>query len=150
VGSGSGGRSLRRRLDTWIGRPFLTREEKARIAAVVSEVEQHTTVRMHVYVKSHTAGKDFLAYARRRFASLGPHKQPEQSDVLILISAFDRRFAIWGGEMLHEKVGQDLWDRARDILTEHLAAGRPAEGIEACVRTVGGELARHFPREQRR
>jgi uncharacterized membrane protein len=146
VASGSSGQPRWRRMAEWIGRPFLTRQEKARITAVVAEEERLTTARIHVYVKAHTAGTDFLAYARRRFVMLGLDRTPERNDVLILISHLDRRFAIWGGEELHARTGKDLWELARNVLAVHLAEGRNAEGIEACVRTVGQELARHFPR----
>jgi uncharacterized membrane protein len=129
-----------------IGRPFLTRQEKARIASVVAEQEQRTAARIHVYVKAHTSGADFLAHAQRRFGLLGLHKKAGGRNVMILISTLDRRFAIWGGDELHAGAGQELWDRARDILSEHLAAGRAVEGIEACVRALGDELARRFPR----
>ena len=148
MASGSSGQQRWQLLAGLIGHPLLTRQEKARIAVVVAEEERHTTARIHVYVKAHTTSKDFLAYARRRFAALGLHRTPEQSDVLILISHLDQRFAIWGGEALHSRAGHDLWERAREVLAAHLAEGRSAEGIEACVRTVGEELARHFPRER--
>jgi uncharacterized membrane protein len=131
----------------WIGRPFLTRKEKARIAAAVAEEERNTTARIHVYVKAHTASTDFLAYAQQRFSALGLHRTAEHSDVLILISHLDQRFAIWGGEALHARTGHELWERARDVLAAHLAEGRNAEGIEVCVRMVGKELARHFPQK---
>lgn len=146
MASGKSGQSRWRRLADAYGRPFLTREEKARIAAVVAEQERRTVARIHVYVKAHTGGADFLAFAQRRFGLLGLHRAGKGGNVMILVSALDRRFAIWGGEELHAKAGQDLWDQARDILAEHLAAGRNREGIEACVRAVGEELARHFPR----
>jgi len=146
VASGSSKQLRWQRLADLFVRPFLTRQEKARIADVVAEEERQTTARIHVFVKAHTTGKDFLAYTRRRYAMLGLHRTPEQSDVLILISRLDRRFAIWGGEDLHARTGHDLWERAREVLASHLAEGRNAEGIEACVRMTGAELARHFPR----
>ena len=147
MASGSSGQPRWRRMAEWIGRPFLTRQEKARIAAVVAEQERLTTARLHVYVKAHTASTDFLAFARQRFAALGLHRTAEQNDVLILISRLDQRFAIWGGGALHARTGHELWERARDVLAAHLAEDRNAEGIEACVRMVGRELARHFPRD---
>ena len=137
------------RLEEVIGRPFLTRQEKAVIAAAVADAEQRTSVRMHVYVKAHTGGEDFLARAKQRFGLLGLHRAGGGRNVMVLVSALDQRFAVWGGEELHNQAGQELWDRARDILAEHLAAGHAAEGIVSCVRFIGDEFARHFPRDTR-
>jgi uncharacterized membrane protein len=66
---------------------------------------------------------------------------------LILVTHLDHKFAIWGDEGIHAKAGQPLWDRAAKALTEHFKARRYPEGIEACVREVGKELARHFPKK---
>lgn len=144
----SGQRSHWLRFVKRLHRPFLTQAEKARIVSAVAEQEQRTTGRIHVYVKAYSGTKDILALARRRFATLGLHRSADHNNVLILISHLDRRFAIWGGEAVHSKAGHDLWDRARDVLAARLAAGRNAEGIEACIRKVGDELAHHFPRSE--
>ena len=126
-------------------RPFLPRADKGRITAAVAEAERHTSGEIHVHVAAHVGGKDILAAARKRFALLRLHRTRHRNGVLILVAYRDRRFAILGDEGLHAKAGQDLWERGRAVLESAFAAGRYAEGIEACVREVGAELARHFP-----
>jgi uncharacterized membrane protein YgcG len=126
--------------------PFLTREEKARIVAAGAEQNSRATGKIHVLVVAHAGEMDILTLARRRFISLGLHKNSERNDVLILISWSDRRFAIWGDEAIHASVGQPLWERATETLTAHFASERYADGIVACVRDIGTELAKHFPR----
>jgi uncharacterized membrane protein len=75
-------------------------------------------------------------------------KTAGRNGVLILVSHLDHRFAIWGDEGIHAKAGQPLWEQARKVLLEDFAQRRYAEGIEACVREVGRELASHFPKNE--
>jgi len=125
--------------------PFLTRKDKDRIAAAIAEMESLTTGEIHVHVTG-PAGKDILEAAREKFLELGLDGTAGRNGVLILISDLDHRFAIWGDEGIHAKAGPPLWERAREALLLHFAERRHAEGIEACVREVGRELALHFPR----
>lgn len=130
-------------------RPLLSRAEKARIVAAIAEEERLTTGEIHVHIAALGGGRDMLAFARRKFLRLGLDRTAQRNAVLILVSHWSHRYAIWGDEGLHAKAGPALWERARETLAAHFAAQRYAEGIEACVRAVGAELARHFPRAQR-
>ena len=126
--------------------PFLTRGEKKRIAAAIAEAERRTAGSIQVHVIGRMGKRDPLELAEKTFHALGLHKTPGRNGVLILISHLDHRFAIWGDEGIHSKSGQHLWDRAAQTLRAHFAERRYAEGIEACVRDIGQELARHFPK----
>jgi uncharacterized membrane protein len=124
----------------------LSRAQKARIAGLIAEMESLTTGEIHVHVTAHSGKLDIIELARRRFAELGLDKTDERNGVLILVSHLDHRFAIWGDEGVHAQAGQPLWDRAKEELLKRFAERRYAEGIEACVREVGRELAMRFPR----
>lgn len=127
-------------------RPFLTKAEMKRVAAVIAEMEARTTGEIHVHVSARLEGGDALEAAQRKFSALGLDKTRGRNGVLILISHLDHRFAIWGDEAVHAKAGQALWEKARQTLISHFAERRYPEGIEACVRAVGEELAAHFPK----
>jgi uncharacterized membrane protein len=126
-------------------RHFLNDDEKKRVSAAIAELETKTTGEIHV----HVAGRcgDAMQEAKKIFHQLGLHKTDGRNGVLILVSHLDHKFAIWGDEGIHAKSGQHLWDKAAKTLREHFAARRYPEGIEACVREVGAELARHFPKK---
>lgn len=128
-------------------RPFLTAEEKARIARAIAEAESRTTGEIRVHVSGRLRGADPLEAAAAKFAALGLHKTRGRNGVLILISDLDHRFAIWGDAGIHGKAGAPLWEKAKETLRSHFAQRRYAEGIEACVREVGRELALHFPKD---
>ena len=129
-----------------IGRPFLSKAEKARIVAAIAEQEARTTSEIHVHVVAWAGAQDILVQAQKIFANLGLEKTDGRNGVLILISHLDHRFAIYGDEALHARAGQLLWDRAKEKLLGHFAARRYATGIEDCVREIGLTLAEHFPR----
>ncbi len=125
--------------------PFLSHEDKKRIADAIAELENKTTGEVHVHVVGR-AGADPLALAQKTFHRLGLEKTAHRNGVLILVSHLDHKFAIYGDEGIHSKSGQHLWDKAAAALRERFAARRYPEGIESCVREIGKELARHFPR----
>lgn len=128
-------------------RPFLTRTEKIRIAELCAEQESRTTGEIHVYTVARAGKRDMLQFAQQKFHELGMDKAPARNGVLILISRWDHQFAIWGDEGLHASAGQPLWERAKQTLLACFSAQQYAEGIEACVREVGDELAHHFPKK---
>jgi uncharacterized membrane protein len=111
-------------------------------------MERGTSGEIHVHVIGRTKGHDPLALAQHFFEKLGLNKTEGRNGVLILVSHLDHRFAIWGDEGLHAKAGLPLWERARKVMLEDFAQRRYAEGIEACVREVGQELASHFPKSE--
>ena len=127
-------------------RPFLTAEEKELIAKAIGEMESLTSAEIHVHVTSAPAKPDILALARRKFFELGLDKTDGRNGVLILVSHLEHRFAVWGDEGVHARAGQPLWEGARKVLLEDFARRRYAQGIEACVRQVGRELAALFPK----
>ncbi len=122
-------------------RPFLSRAERRRLAAAILEAEKTTTAKIHVAVVARLGGQDPLAVARARFA-----RHRLKHAVLILVSHLDHRFALYGDESVHSKAGQAAWDAAAAALGEDLKARRYAEGLEGCVRRLGAELSRHFPK----
>jgi uncharacterized membrane protein len=124
----------------------LTREEKARIADAITEMESRTTGEIHVHVTAGPGKGDILKLAELKFLELGLDKTDERNGVLILVSHLEHRFAIWGDKAIHARAGQPLWERARQVLLDDFARRRYAQGIEACVREVGRELQILFPK----
>jgi uncharacterized membrane protein len=128
-------------------RPFLTAEEKKRVAAAIAQAETKTSGEIHVHIVSRLGKTDALEAAKILFFKLGLDKTKARNGVLILVSHLDHRFAVWGDEGVHARAGQALWDKAKHALLKHFAERRYPEGIEACVREVGLELAALFPKD---
>ncbi|MBI5630817.1 MAG: TPM domain-containing protein [Elusimicrobia bacterium] len=129
-------------------KPLLTRSEKDRVARVIAELEARTSGEIHVHLARRLPpGTDILALAAHKFKELGLDKTARRNGVLLLVAGADRKFAIWGDEGVHVQTGQALWDKAKEVLERHLRQGRAADGVEACLREIGGDLIRLFPKE---
>lgn len=128
-------------------RPFLSQAEKGAIVGLIEEMERLTTAEIHVHVAGSRGKQDVLEAAKEKFVQLGLYNTKGRNGVLVYICRPDRRFAVWGDEGAHAKAGQRLWDTAVGILGEHFSRRRYADGLLACVREVGLQLARHFPRQ---
>ena len=127
-------------------KPFLTHEEKKRILEAIREAESRTTGQIAVHIAPHLGRGHGLEAARAKHQELGLHKHRHRNAVLILIAHLDHRFSVWGDAALHEKAGQELWDKAAQVLGEHFAQRRYADGIVACVHEIGRRLGELFPR----
>lgn len=125
--------------------PFLSRADKKRIVAAIAESERRTSGEIHVHVTAYAGRGDMLALAARRFHALGLQRTRERNGVLILVSRLDQRFAIFGDRGLHARPGMIRWENAGEALGRDFADGHYADGIIACVQSVGEQLARLFP-----
>ncbi|MFA6092040.1 MAG: TPM domain-containing protein [Elusimicrobiota bacterium] len=130
-----------------LSRPFLSASEKKRLSEVIGEQERRTTGEIHVHIVERAGSADIALLAQEKFLELGLQKTDSRNAVLLLISHLDHRFAILGDEGIHVKAGQKLWEHAKEVLLSHFKERRYAQGIEACVREIGQELARHFPKD---
>ena len=126
-------------------RPFLTREEQARITAAIAAQEQLTTGAITVHVVARAHG-DAIQRAQHEFARLGLDRTPDRNGVLILVAHLDHQFAIWGDEGIVAVTDATRWDAAMRVLLTRFKLRRYADGIVACVDEVGALLARQFPR----
>lgn len=126
-------------------KPFLSRADKDAIAGAIAHAEKDTSGEIHAHVIGSFDGLEPLDVARAAFARLGLSKTRARNGVIVVVAHLDHRFAIWGDEGIHAKAGQELWDLAAAALEAGLKAGKPADGLAACVAEIGKALARHFP-----
>jgi putative membrane protein len=71
-----------------------------------------------------------------------------RTGVLVFISLLERRVQILGDRGIHEKVGDEYWQREADKIAEGIGAGRPAQGLVEAIRGIGNTLREHFPAGQ--
>jgi putative membrane protein len=72
-----------------------------------------------------------------------------RTGVLLFVSLFERRVVVLGDEGIHEKAGDVLWNKTRDVILDGVARNHLAEGIVAGVRACGEVLAAHDPSDGR-
>ncbi len=117
------------------------------MCAAIREAEQNTSAEVKVVLARHSWG-NIKTKARKIFDELGLDRTEQRNCVLLLLIVSNREFLLYGGQGIHEKVGQGFWD---DVCRQMLEAFRReefAEGICRGVRRVGEKLARYFPHQR--
>lgn len=65
--------------------------------------------------------------------------------VVIFASLEDRMVAVVADEAIHQKVGDEAWDKAVAAVQDGVRRGAPAAGFIDAVNLCGALLAQHFP-----
>jgi uncharacterized membrane protein len=131
----------------WVHKVFSERDLDD-IAAAVARVEHATAaeVRVHLERRVHRGSADALARARAVFQHLGMERTRHRNGVLVYLALEDRKLAIVGDEAIHARVGDQYWERVRDLMVRHLRAEAPRDAVVHAVEDLGRVLAEHFPR----
>jgi putative membrane protein len=85
--------------------------------------------------------------ALRAFHEQGLHRTAQGTGVLVFASLFERKAVVLGDHGIHEKMGEESWQRAVDALTRGLGTNDPAAGFCDAIALCGATLAAHFPRD---
>jgi putative membrane protein len=80
-----------------------------------------------------------------QFYSSGLYKTRESNGVEIYLSLLERRVVVIGDQGIHEKMGNEHWDRVRDLIIKGIKEGNVCGGICAAIESCGKALAEHFP-----
>lgn len=75
-------------------------------------------------------------------------KTAEHTGILIMLSLKERKVQVLADKNINDKVTQDTWDRAVEIIVNNIKQNNQAQGIIQAVQYVGNILAQHFPRKQ--
>jgi uncharacterized membrane protein len=122
----------------------VNRIDGPRIETAIRAAERGTTGRIGVHVTTERVS-DALAHVRSGFARARLHEHPQGNGVLFLVAPRSRKFAVYGGAALHERVGGVFWEQLVGEMRPYFADGRPTEGLESAIGRVGDALRAHFP-----
>ena len=124
---------------------FLGKLEHDRIVQAIRNAESKTSGRIRVYIqRGKFDGDPFLA-AQRRFHRLGMHKTPERNGVLIWVAPRAHKFAVVGDKAIHDKCGEELWQRLIDQMRDHFKNEKFNHALVEAIEETGRALAEHFP-----
>jgi uncharacterized membrane protein len=110
----------------------------------IERVESSTTGLVRVSIAPSFWGNVHNA-AEKAFHRLGMTHTPDRNGVLIFVVPSRKEFSIIGDRGIHERVGQEFWDRVRDAMSERIREGSLTDGIIHGIDEAGRELAAHFP-----
>ena len=86
-----------------------------------------------------------MEVARQRFLRLGMANTAARNGVLFYLATRDGRFAVFGDEGIHQRVGDPFWQELRDRMAERFRSAF-AHGLAEAIAAVGAHLAAAFPR----
>jgi uncharacterized membrane protein len=125
---------------------FLSQLEHDRIVEALREAEAKTSGEIRVFIQRGKLSVDPLIVAQKKFQRLGMHKTRERNAVLIFVAPRAHKFAIVGDSAVHEKCGEEFWQRVVDGMRVHFQNEKFSDALTEAIKEVGKVLAAHFPR----
>lgn len=126
---------------------LFTEPEKERLVSAIRQAERLTSGEIRLFVESHCEYVDPMDRAREAFMALGMDKTRLRNGVLLYIALRDHQFAILGDQGIHDKVGNDFWQKEAILIKQYFSGNKIVEGIEVCVKEIGESLYHYFPYE---
>jgi uncharacterized membrane protein len=130
-------------------REFLSKLEHDQIVRAIRKAEAKTSGEIRVYIQRGKLNADPLIAAQTKFHRLGMHKTRDRNAVLIFVVPRAHKFAVVGDKAIHEKCGEEFWQRVVDAMRHCLRQHKFMEGIGRAITVVGELLAQYFPRQDR-
>ena len=121
--------------------------DSARVEEAIRKAELQSSGEIVVSVAPFFWGNVHKA-ARQTFSRLGVSRTAARNGVLFFIVPSRRLFVVLGDQGIHEKVGQEFWERVAAHLTEHFHKGEFTEGLVHAIDEVGHQLAAYFPHDR--
>jgi uncharacterized membrane protein len=123
---------------------FLSDDDLDRIASKIAGAEKMTSAEIRLVI-TEECRTDIKREALRIFKKNRLHKTARRNTMLILVAASKRQFLLYGDRGIHERVGQDFWDEARDAMLNHFKNEKFGDGLCAGIHLIGEKLADIFP-----
>ena len=128
---------------------FLSKLEHDQIVAAIRAAESKTSGEIRVYIQRGKLNTDPLISAQKKFHRLRMYKTSERNAVLIFIAPRAHKFAVVGDKAVHEKCGEEFWQRVVDAMRAHFQNEKFSRAIVEGIEEVGKLLSTHFPRTPR-
>src|ERR1041384_5325944 len=125
-------------------RKLLRLVDRAGIQQAIRKAERRTSGEICVSVSSLFWGNVEKA-AERAFVRLGLTRTQQRNGVLLFVVPSRRQLVILGDRGIHQKVGQEFWQRVVESVIERFRIGDFTGGLVKGIEEVGERLAVHFP-----
>jgi putative membrane protein len=85
------------------------------------------------------------ASAASQFLAHNVHATAARTGVLLYVSLFERMVVVLADQGVGDKASREEWPALVRLVTEHVARGELALGLEKAVERAGAVLSEHFP-----
>src|SRR6184192_1431172 len=127
-------------------REFLSKLEHDCIVHAISEAESKTSGEIRVFIQRGKMTVDPLVAAQKKFHQLRMHTKRERNAVLIFVAPRAHKFAVVGDKAIHEKCGNEFWQRIVDGMRSHFQNEKFSHALVEAINEIGKLLATHFPK----
>ena len=124
---------------------FFSREEEERMVQAIRFAEKQTSGEIRLFVESHCSFLNPIDRAKELFAELNMAATKDRNAVLLYFAMKDRQMAIWGDEGIHQKLGQEFWNKKVALILEDFKKENFTLGICKMITDVGDALKTNFP-----
>lgn len=125
-------------------RKLLAIIDDERIKAAIAAAEKQTSGEMRVSVARFFYGSVRHA-AEKAFDRMKMRDTLDRNGILFFVVPSRHRFVVVGDEGIHQKVGQEFWDKLVAAMAGDFKAGKFNEGLIRGIEECGRLLASHFP-----
>jgi uncharacterized membrane protein len=125
---------------------FLSKLDHDRLVKAIRAAESRTSGEIRVFIQRGKFESEPLVVAQKKFQRLGMYKTRERNAVLIFVAPRAHKFAVIGDKAIHEKCGEEFWQRVADGMRVHFRNEKFSHALTEAIETVGKVLAAHFPR----
>lgn len=125
-------------------RQLLRKIDGGKIKEAIQKAEQRTSGEIRVSVAPLFWGSVEKA-ADKAFVRMGMTRTRQRNGVLIFVVPARRKFVVLGDQGIHEKVGQEFWNRVAAAVSERFREGDFTGGLLKGIEEVSEQLATHFP-----
>jgi len=130
------------------GNEKLSSMAKKAIKLELQRAEHETSGVIHVHVSHAKNEPDILESAKKYFVSQNLHSHTHRNGMVLYLNLKLKKFAIFGDEKMHEKVGQVFWDQLTQEVGQYIKEKDLSVGVLHAVQKMGKVLKEHFPAKQ--
>ncbi len=118
--------------------------DQDKVKAAIQKAEHQTSCEICVSVAPFFWGSIEKA-ADKTFVRMGMSRTRERNGVLFFVVPSRRKFVVLGDTGIHEKVGQEFWNRVAAVVSEKFRKSDFTGGLVKGIEEVGQQLSTHFP-----
>jgi len=125
---------------------FLQKLDHDRIVQAIQEAEGKTSGNIRVYLQRGEFAGNALPLAQKQFLKLKMDQTQHRNAVLVFVAPRAQKFAVVGDSGIHQKCGDDLWNRVVQKMGEHFRQEHFTDALVDAIHDLGQVLAEQFPR----
>jgi uncharacterized membrane protein len=134
-----------RLIPSFRSKSLFTADESARIVDAIRKAEQQTSGEIRVFIESRCKFVDPLDRAAEIFWNLKMDHTVHHNSVLLYVAVKDHQFAIFADTGIHEKLGNEFWQKEVNLMSGHFEENHYLEAILYVINDTGHALHAHFP-----